>query len=76
MKSMNSDDFRVVDKIELSKIPTELNNDADGDQKKAEFLKIQQKSLSKINDKNQFQFQYLSLIFIAIAIDFCYCNCV
>lgn len=49
MKSINPDDFRVVTKIELSKIPTELNIDADDDQKKAELLKIQQK-LSKRQD--------------------------
>jgi len=49
MKSINPDDFRVVNKIELSKIPTELNIDADDDQKKAELLKIQQK-LSKRQD--------------------------
>jgi len=29
MKIINPDDFRVVNKIELSKIPTELNIDAD-----------------------------------------------
>ena len=49
MKSINPDDFRVTDKIELSKIPTELNIDADDDEKKEELLKIQQK-LSKRQD--------------------------
>lgn len=49
MKRINPDEFRVVNKIELSNIPTELNIDADYDQKKAELLKFQQKSVSKIN---------------------------
>ena len=43
MKSINPDDFRVVDSILLSKIPTELNNDTDDDEKEEELLKIQQK---------------------------------
>jgi hypothetical protein len=29
MKSINPDEFRLVNKIELSNIPTELNIDAD-----------------------------------------------
>ncbi|HNP33249.1 MAG TPA: polyphosphate kinase 2 family protein [Flavobacterium sp.] len=49
MKSINPDDFRVFDKIELSKIPTELPIDTDDDEKKEELLKIQQK-LSKRQD--------------------------
>ncbi|MDN3677463.1 polyphosphate kinase 2 family protein [Flavobacterium paronense] len=49
MKSINPDDFRVIDKIELSKIPTQLNIDADDDEKREELLKIQQK-LSKRQD--------------------------
>ena len=49
MKSIDPDDFRVTDKIELSKIPTELKIDADDDEKKEELLKIQQK-LSKRQD--------------------------
>ncbi|QBZ98106.1 PPK2 family polyphosphate kinase [Flavobacterium sangjuense] len=49
MKNINPDDFRVIDKIELSKIPTELNIDADDDEKEEELLKIQQK-LSKRQD--------------------------
>ncbi|MCF6128984.1 polyphosphate kinase 2 family protein [Flavobacterium sp. AS60] len=49
MKSINPDDFRVIDKIELAKIPTELNIDADNDEKEEELLKIQQK-LSKRQD--------------------------
>lgn len=49
MKSINPDDFRVIDKIELSKLPTELNIDADDDEKEEELLNIQQK-LSKRQD--------------------------
>ena len=49
MKSINPDDFRVVDSISLSKIPTELNIDADDEEKKEELLQIQQK-LSKRQD--------------------------
>lgn len=49
MKSINPDDFRVMDKIELSKIQTQLKIDADDYDKKGELLKIQQK-LSKRQD--------------------------
>jgi len=49
MKSINPDDFRVVEPISLSKIPTELNIDADDDEKNEELLKIQKK-LSKRQD--------------------------
>ncbi len=49
MKSINPADFRVLDKIELSKIPTELNIDNDDDEKEEELSKIQQK-LSKRQD--------------------------
>lgn len=49
MKSINPEDFRVVKDIKLSKIPTNLNNDADDDEKEAELLKIQKK-LSKRQD--------------------------
>ena len=49
MKSINPDDFRVINKIELSKLPTELNIDADDDEKEEELLNIQQK-LSKRQD--------------------------
>lgn len=49
MKSINPEDFRVVKDIKLSKIPTNLNNDADEDEKEAELLKIQKK-LSKRQD--------------------------
>ena len=43
MKRINPDEFKVVNKIELSNITTELNIDAEDDQKKPELLKIQQK---------------------------------
>ncbi|MCA6423297.1 MAG: polyphosphate kinase 2 family protein [Flavobacterium sp.] len=49
MKNINPDEFRVIDSIILSKIPTELNTNVDDDEKQAELLKIQQK-LSKRQD--------------------------
>jgi len=49
MDSINPDDFKVVDTIKLSKIPTRLNIDADDDEKKDKLLKVQQK-LSKKQD--------------------------
>jgi len=49
MKSINPEDFRVVKDIKLSKIPTNLNINADDDEKEAELLKIQKK-LSKRQD--------------------------
>lgn len=49
MKRINLDEFKVVNKIELSNIPNELIIDAKDDQKKDELLKFQQKSVSKIN---------------------------
>jgi PPK2 family polyphosphate:nucleotide phosphotransferase len=49
MKSINPDDFRVIDSIKLSNIPTELTIEADDDEKVEELLKIQQK-LSKRQD--------------------------
>lgn len=49
MKSINPDDFRVIDTIELSKIPTELAIGCTDDEKKEELVKIQQK-LSKRQD--------------------------
>jgi PPK2 family polyphosphate:nucleotide phosphotransferase len=49
MKSINPDDFRVINPISLSKIPTDLNNIASDDEKVEELLKIQQK-LSKRQD--------------------------
>lgn len=50
MKSINPDDFKVVKNISLAQIPTELNFDADDDEKEAELLKIQKK-LSKRQDQ-------------------------
>ena len=49
MKSINPDDFRVVDKIKLSKIPTELKINADDDEKEEKLDKVQAK-LSKLQD--------------------------
>lgn len=49
MKTINPDDFRVLNPISLSKIPTELAIDSDDDEKKEELVKIQQK-LSKRQD--------------------------
>ena len=49
MKSINPDDFRVVDAIKLSKIPTELKINADDDEKEEKLDKVQAK-LSKLQD--------------------------
>jgi PPK2 family polyphosphate:nucleotide phosphotransferase len=43
MNSINPDDFKVVGKIELSKISTELQIDADDDEKEAKLDKVQAK---------------------------------
>jgi PPK2 family polyphosphate:nucleotide phosphotransferase len=43
MNAINPDDFKVVDKINLSKIPTELQIDADDDEKEAKLDKVQAK---------------------------------
>ena len=49
MKSINPDDFKVVGKIELSKIPTNLFNDADDDEKEDKLVKVRAK-LSELQD--------------------------
>ena len=49
MKSINPDDFRVVNKIALAEIPTKLNVNADDDEKEEKLEKVQQK-LSKLQD--------------------------
>ena len=49
MKSINPDDFRVIDSISLSKIPTELHNHADDDEKEEKLDKVQAK-LSALQD--------------------------
>jgi len=49
MKSINPDDFKVVDSIRLEKMPTELQIDADDDEKEAKLDKVQEK-LSKLQD--------------------------
>ncbi|MEO5775976.1 MAG: PPK2 family polyphosphate kinase [Flavobacterium sp.] len=61
MKSINPEDFRVTDKIELSKTPTELNIDIDDDEKEAELIKIQKK-LSKRQDMMYAHNRYSVLI--------------
>jgi PPK2 family polyphosphate:nucleotide phosphotransferase len=43
MNSIHPDDFRVVDKITLSKIPTELKIDANDDEKEEKLDKVQAK---------------------------------
>ena len=49
MKNINPEDFRVVNSISLSKIPTELDVDADDDEKVENLDKIQAK-LSALQD--------------------------
>ncbi len=49
MKSIKPDDFKVVDKIELSKIPTNLFNSADNEAKEDKLDKVQVK-LSDFQD--------------------------
>ena len=49
MKSINPDDFKVVGKIELSKIPTNLFIDADDDDKEDKLVKVRGK-LSELQD--------------------------
>ena len=49
MKSINPDDFRVIDSISLSKIPTELHIHADNDEKEEKLDKVQAK-LSALQD--------------------------
>lgn len=61
MKSLNPDDFRVIEPISLSKIPTELNIEADDDEKRDELLKIQGK-LSKRQDMMYAHNRYAVLI--------------
>lgn len=61
MKTINPDDFRVVSKMSLSDIPTELNSNADDEEKRAELIKIQQK-LSKRQDAMYAHNKYSVLI--------------
>ncbi|MHC0441138.1 PPK2 family polyphosphate kinase [Flavobacterium sp. 3-210] len=49
MKSIDPKDFKVTDKIKLSKIPTLLNIDADDDEKEEKLDKVQAK-LSDLQD--------------------------
>ena len=49
MKSINPDDFKVIGKIDLSKIPTNLFNGASEDDKEEKLDKVQEK-LSELQD--------------------------
>ena len=49
MKSINPDDFRVINSISLSKLPTDLKNSASDDKKEEKLDKVQEK-LSKLQD--------------------------
>lgn len=49
MKSINPEDFRVVNSIVLSQLPTDLKNDADDDEKEDKLDKVQAK-LSEFQD--------------------------
>lgn len=49
MKSINPDDFKVIGKIELSKIPTNLFNESDEEEKENKLGKVQAK-LSELQD--------------------------
>lgn len=49
MKSINPDDFKVINSIKLSKIPTKLKIDADSDEKEEKLDKVQAK-LSALQD--------------------------
>lgn len=61
MKSINPEDFRVTGSIQLSKIPTYVDFDADKDEKEAKLLEIQKK-LSKRQDMMYAHNRYAVLI--------------
>jgi len=61
MKSIHPDDFRVVDAIKLSNIPTEIKNNADDDEKEEKLDKVQQK-LSALQDVMYAHNRYAVLI--------------
>jgi PPK2 family polyphosphate:nucleotide phosphotransferase len=61
MNSIHPDDFKVVNKIQLSKIPTKLKIDADDDEKEEALDKVQLK-LSKKQDAMYAQNKYSFLI--------------
>ena len=48
MKSINPDDFKVLNSISLSKFPTDLKNGADDDKKEEKLDEVQEK-LSKLH---------------------------
>jgi len=49
MKSINPDDFKVIGRIDLSQLPTNLNNGADDEEKEDKLDKVQAK-LSELQD--------------------------
>jgi len=49
MKSINPDDFKVIGKIALSELPTNLHNGADDEEKEDKLYKVQAK-LSELQD--------------------------
>ena len=61
MKSIHPDDFRVVNAIKLSNIPTEIKNNADDDEKEEKLDKVQQK-LSALQDVMYAHNRYAVLI--------------
>jgi PPK2 family polyphosphate:nucleotide phosphotransferase len=61
MKSINPDDFKVVEAIKLSKIPTQLELKIDDEEKKDKLLKVQRK-LSKKQDAMYAHNKYAFLI--------------
>jgi len=61
MKSINPDDFKVVEAVKLSKIPTQLEFNANDEAKKEKLLKVQRK-LSKKQDAMYAHNKYAFLI--------------
>ena len=61
MKSIDPKDFKVVDKIKLSKLPTLLKEDADEDEKEEKLDKVQAK-LSELQDVMYAHNKYAVLI--------------
>ena len=61
MDSILPDDFKVIDTIKLSKIPTQLDINATNEEKKEKLLKVQQK-LSKKQDAMYAHNKYAFLI--------------
>ncbi len=61
MNSINTDDFKVIDKIELSKMPTKLSIDTDKNEEEEALNKVQMK-LSKKQDAMYAHNRYAFLI--------------